>query len=55
MSRKISKAELDWYSSEEHFRTEKSYEEHLEDLEKKRKKNKSITGIYKFKIPKLKI
>ena len=34
---KISKAEAKWYGSREHFRTEKSYEEHLEDLEKKKK------------------
>lgn len=33
---KISKAEAKWYGSKEHFRTEKSYEEHLEDLKKKK-------------------
>ena len=31
-----TKAELKWYGSKEHFNTEKSYEEHLEDLEKKK-------------------
>lgn len=31
---KISKAEVDWLGSKEHFDTEKSYEEHLEDLKK---------------------
>ena len=38
-----------WYKSKEHFRTEKSYEQHKKDL-KKKKKNRTNMGIG-FKIP----
>lgn len=32
---KISKAKEKWYKSTEHFNTEKSYEEHLEEVKEK--------------------
>ena len=39
MGNEISKEELKWYGSNEHFNTEKSYEEHLEDLKLKKLAN----------------
>jgi len=39
---KISKAEAKWYGSNEHFRTEKSYEDHLKDVKAKLKKKKWV-------------
>jgi len=41
---RISKAESQWYGSKEHFETEKSYEEHLKDLKKKKLKG---LGLFK--------
>jgi len=40
-----TKAELEWYGSDEHFRSEKSYKEHLEDLKKEIKKKKEMKGL----------
>jgi len=36
--RKLSSKRNKWYSSKEHFDTEKSYEEHLHDIKFKKRK-----------------